>query len=73
VEYPDSILKSARKAGISLPYSCETGRCGNCVALCRKGTIWHSNNEVLMDADIARGMILTCTGHPVDGDAEIVV
>jgi ring-1,2-phenylacetyl-CoA epoxidase subunit PaaE len=73
VEYPDSILKSARKAGITLPYSCETGRCGNCVALCVKGAIWHSNNEVLMDADIAKGLILTCTGHPVYEDAKIVI
>jgi ring-1,2-phenylacetyl-CoA epoxidase subunit PaaE len=32
VKYPESILANAKKNHISLPYSCETGRCGNCVA-----------------------------------------
>ncbi len=73
VHFPDSILKAARKEGIVLPYSCETGRCGNCVAHCIKGGIWHSNNEVLTDADLLKGLVLTCTGHPVFEDAIIKV
>jgi ring-1,2-phenylacetyl-CoA epoxidase subunit PaaE len=28
VQYPETILKAARKSGIGLPYSCEAGRCG---------------------------------------------
>lgn len=73
VKFPDTILKAARKQGIVLPFSCETGRCGNCVAHCIKGGIWHSNNEVLTDADLSKGLILTCTGHPVFGDAIIKI
>lgn len=71
VNFPDTILKAARKQGIVLPFSCETGRCGNCVAHCIKGGIWHSNNEVLTDADLSKGLILTCTAHPVFEDAVI--
>lgn len=69
--YPDTILAAAKKKGIALPYSCEVGRCGSCAALCMSGTVWHSYNEVLMDMDLKHGSILTCTGHPVNGDITI--
>lgn len=69
--YPDSILEAAKKNGIVLPYSCEVGRCGSCAALCKKGKVWLSYNEVLMDSDLKKGIILTCTGHPYDGDLTI--
>ncbi|MBA3828715.1 MAG: iron-sulfur cluster-binding domain-containing protein [Taibaiella sp.] len=71
VVYPDSILQAAKKQQVMLPYSCETGRCGSCVAICSGGRVWHSYNEVLTDADIAAGRILTCTGHPVYGDVTL--
>jgi ring-1,2-phenylacetyl-CoA epoxidase subunit PaaE len=71
VQYPDSILQAAKKQGISLPYSCEVGRCGSCAARCTSGKVWLSYNEVLMDMDLKHGAILTCTGHPVDGDVVI--
>ena len=65
--YPQTILSSARKAGISLPYSCDAGQCGSCTALCREGQVWMSYNEVLTDRDLAAGRVLTCTGHAVGG------
>jgi ring-1,2-phenylacetyl-CoA epoxidase subunit PaaE len=71
VKYPDTILRAALKAGIVLPYSCETGSCGNCAAICKSGEVWLSGNEVLMDADLRKGLILTCTGHPINGDVEL--
>ncbi|MCC9135246.1 2Fe-2S iron-sulfur cluster-binding protein [Pontibacter silvestris] len=67
-KYPHTILRAARNEGISLPYSCEAGRCGNCVARCVEGKVWMSYNEVLTEKDLAQGLILTCVGHPVDGD-----
>jgi ring-1,2-phenylacetyl-CoA epoxidase subunit PaaE len=68
VPFPDSILQAAKKLRLNLPYSCETGKCGSCVAICKSGNVWLSNNEVLTDKDLARGLILTCTGHPQGGD-----
>lgn len=68
VTYPDSILKAAKKQGLVLPYSCEAGRCGNCVAKCVSGTVWHSYNEVLTEKELGQGLVLTCVGHPVNGD-----
>jgi ring-1,2-phenylacetyl-CoA epoxidase subunit PaaE len=69
--YPQSILDSARSAGIALPYSCNAGQCGSCTAICREGKVWMSYNEVLTDHDIAYGRVLTCTGHAVDGDVAL--
>jgi ring-1,2-phenylacetyl-CoA epoxidase subunit PaaE len=73
VQYPDAILKAAKKQGLVLPYSCEAGRCGNCVAKCTEGTVWHSYNEVLTEKELAQGLILTCVGHPVGGDLVLEV
>jgi ferredoxin-NADP reductase len=67
-QYPDSILQSAKKAGILLPYSCESGQCGTCVATCVTGKTWMKNNEVLVDAEVNKGRTLTCTAFPVGGD-----
>jgi ferredoxin-NADP reductase len=67
-QYPESILQSAKKAGILLPYSCESGQCGTCVATCVAGKTWMKNNEVLVDAEVNKGRTLTCTAFPVEGD-----
>ncbi len=68
VQYPDTILQAAKRIKLILPYSCETGKCGTCAAHCISGKVWHSNNEVLTDQDLAKGLILTCTGYPQSND-----
>jgi ferredoxin-NADP reductase len=68
VIYPDSILQAARKRKLSLPFSCETGKCGSCAGLCISGNVWLSHNEVLTESDLAKGLTLTCTGHPQNGN-----
>ena len=73
VVYPQTILQAAKKHGLSLPYSCEGGRCGSCAARCISGQVWLSYNEVLMDMDLKHGSILTCTAHPVNGAVTIEV
>ncbi|KEO74148.1 ferredoxin--NADP reductase [Anditalea andensis] len=73
VQYPDPIHKTARIQGMDLPYSCETGRCGNCIALCTKGEVYMSYNEVLTDRDVKQGLVLTCVGYPVGGDVELEI
>jgi ferredoxin-NADP reductase len=73
VQYPTTILQAAKREGIFLPYSCEAGKCGNCVAHCQAGHVWHSYNEVLTDKEIAQGLILTCVGYPVGGDVVLTV
>jgi ferredoxin-NADP reductase len=71
--YPLNILQSARQAGIAMPYSCETGKCGSCIARVLRGKVWMSYNEVLTERDVEKGLILTCVGFPVGGDVELEV
>jgi len=73
VQYPDTILSAAKKQGLQLPYSCETGRCGSCAALCLQGKVWMANNEVLTDKELQQGIILTCVGYPMGGDVVLQV
>jgi ferredoxin-NADP reductase len=69
--WPDTILKAALRAGIELPYSCAAGRCGSCTARCLSGKVWMAHNEVLTDADLREGLILTCTAYPLGDDVHI--
>lgn len=73
VAYPQTILHAAQKQGISLPYSCEVGRCGNCIARCVEGKVWMSYNEVLTARELEKGLTLTCVGFPIDGDVVLEI
>lgn len=56
-----SILDAARQAGVTLEYSCRTGRCGVCKAPVLAGTTELLRPETSLDADeVGRGVILTC-------------
>lgn len=71
VQHPESILSAARKYGLELPYSCESGRCGSCVAKRTSGNTWMKFNEVLTDNEVDQGRVLTCSAFPVGGDVTI--
>lgn len=66
-----SILQAALQNNIQLPYSCRSGICSACVAFCKTGKVEMAKNEVLTDEDIAKGWILTCTGHALTDDVEV--
>jgi len=66
-----SILQAALQNNIPLPYSCRVGDCSTCSAICKSGRVQMAKNDVLTDADLAAGWILTCTGHPVNDDVVI--
>jgi len=66
-----SILQAALQNNIQLPYSCRVGDCSTCAAKCKTGKVEMAKNDVLTDADLADGWILTCTGHPVSDDVTI--
>lgn len=72
VQYPLSILETAKRAGVVLPYSCEAGKCGTCAATCLQGKVWLSYNEVLLDKELAAGRVLTCMGYPYGTDDVIL-
>ncbi len=66
-----SILQAALQNNIPLPYSCRVGDCSTCAAHCTSGKVEMVKNDVLTDADLAAGWILTCTGHAVSDDVVI--
>jgi ring-1,2-phenylacetyl-CoA epoxidase subunit PaaE len=72
-QHPESILQSAKRLGIGIPFSCESGQCGTCAATCKTGSVWMSNNEVLTDNELAKGRVLTCTGYAVGGDVVLEI
>ncbi|GAC1313246.1 MAG: ferredoxin--NADP reductase [Mucilaginibacter sp.] len=66
-----SILQAALQNNIPLPYSCRVGDCSTCAALCKSGRVEMVKNDVLTDADLAAGWVLTCTGHPLTDDTVV--
>jgi CDP-4-dehydro-6-deoxyglucose reductase len=66
-----SLLDSAKVAGITLEYSCRTGRCGVCKATVLSGDTEAFKGESSLTAEeVAAGMILTCCRHAIS-DVEI--
>jgi ferredoxin len=60
----DTLLETARSAGLSPPSSCETGSCGTCMARIVEGSARMNNNDVLEDDEVAEGWVLTCQALP---------
>jgi ferredoxin-NADP reductase len=71
-QHPQTILQSAKALQIPVPYSCEAGQCGTCAATCISGKVWMWRNDVLLDEEIEKGRVLTCTGYAVGGDVRII-
>jgi 3-ketosteroid 9alpha-monooxygenase subunit B len=60
----ETLLETARRAGLSPPFSCEAGNCGTCMARLTEGTATMRTNDVLEDDELADGYILTCQAVP---------
>lgn len=60
----ETLLESARRAGLTPPYSCEAGNCGTCIATVAEGVVKMRVNEVLDEGEIEEGLVLTCQGVP---------
>jgi 3-ketosteroid 9alpha-monooxygenase subunit B len=60
----ETLLETARRAGLSPPFSCEAGNCGTCMARLTEGSATMRTNEVLEDDELADGYILTCQAVP---------
>ncbi|WP_330255258.1 2Fe-2S iron-sulfur cluster-binding protein [Nocardia sp. NBC_00565] len=60
----ETVLETARRAGLVPPFSCEEGNCGTCMARLTGGRIEMEVNDALTDDDVAAGYILTCQALP---------
>jgi 3-ketosteroid 9alpha-monooxygenase subunit B len=67
----DTLLQTARKAGLSPPSACEDGYCGCCMATLLCGEVAMAQCHALDDDDRAHGMILTCQARPTSRTIEV--
>ena len=49
----ETLLDSARRAGLSPPFSCEAGNCGTCMAKIIEGKATMRVNDALDDDEVA--------------------
>ena len=68
---PDqTVLQSARAAGVRIPAACEFGLCGTCKVKKLSGKVDMNHNGGILDHEIEDGFILACCSHPL-GPIEI--
>ena len=67
----DTILETARRAGLNPPFSCEQGNCATCMAHLDTGAVRMRVNNALTPEEIEEGWVLTCQSLPTS--AEVVV
>ena len=60
----ETLLESARRAGLSPPFSCEAGNCGTCMGKLIEGRATMRVNDALDEDEVAEGYILTCQAVP---------
>lgn len=58
------LLDAALDQDIDAPHSCQGGICSSCIARVTEGTAVMEKNQILTDAEVAEGLILTCQAHP---------
>ena len=68
----ETLLESARRAGLVPPFSCEAGNCATCMARITEGKATMRVNNALEEDEIADGWILTCQGEPVTPHVTVV-
>jgi ferredoxin len=60
----ETLLESARRAGLSPPFSCEAGNCGTCMGKLIEGKATMRVNDALEEDEVEDGYILTCQAIP---------
>lgn len=68
----NTLLQTARLAGLNAPSSCETGSCATCMARIVEGGVRMLNNEALDDDEVADGWVLTCQSLPTSRTVRVV-
>ena len=68
----ETLLQTARMAGLHAPSSCETGSCATCMARLTEGSARMLNNEALEDDELEEGWVLTCQALPTSRRVRVV-
>ncbi|MEX1009278.1 MAG: ferredoxin--NADP reductase [Acidimicrobiia bacterium] len=68
----ETILETARRAGLRAPFSCEAGSCATCMARVVDGEVTMRLNNALTPEEVAEGWVLTCQGFPASSAVTVV-
>jgi len=68
----NTLLQTARLAGLKAPSSCETGSCGTCMAQVVEGSARMLNNDALDADEVADGWVVTCQAIPTSTRVRVV-
>jgi ferredoxin-NADP reductase len=68
----ETILETARRAGLRAPFSCEAGSCATCMAHVVVGEVTMRLNNALTPEEVADGWALTCQGFPASSAVTVV-
>lgn len=68
----NTLLQTARLAGLKAPSSCETGSCGTCMAQVVEGSVRMLNNDALDEDEVAEGWVVTCQSLPTSPTIKVV-
>lgn len=71
-EAGDTLLQTARMAGLNPPSSCEIGSCGTCMARLPEGSARMLNNDALEPDEVDEGWVLTCQALPTSRTVRVV-
>ena len=69
----ETLLDTARRAGISISTSCENGDCGTCMIELLEGEVVMRQNRALSEEDERSGFVLACQAVPVSDTCKVEV
>jgi ferredoxin-NADP reductase/DMSO/TMAO reductase YedYZ heme-binding membrane subunit len=58
-----SILQAAEEAGVTIPFECRSGICGQCKTRLVHGKVRMDATDALTNHDRAKGLVLACQAH----------
>lgn len=68
----NTLLQTARMAGLRAPSSCEIGSCGTCMGRLTQGSARMINNDALDQDEVDDGWVLTCQAVPTSPTVRVV-
>jgi ferredoxin-NADP reductase/DMSO/TMAO reductase YedYZ heme-binding membrane subunit len=71
IDAATTVLEAAEQAGVTIPWECRAGICGQCKVRCVSGRVRMDSRDALTEAEEAKGLILACQSHPVSDSVAI--